>query len=797
MQHMAFKWSAVALAVGLTACGGGGSSSSSSGSDTVVPVPEQSTAFTVSGNAVKGPMNKAVVVAYKVNADGTKGDELGRDVSDEAGGYDIAVKGYTGLVLVEVTVAADTTMVDESTGTTITPPAGFTLRASVASPVGASAQSAKLSVQVNPLTEMAVASAVKSGGLSVANIETANAELRTVYGFSPTDDAPVFVNGVPQNKAAVTLFAISNMAKANDLEACVGAENQAAKVKCVIEEMAAKGAQNAAVASAVNLQIAVVAKRDGVPAGAVPTINTQVPPAAPEATAVAQAKAMMASLRSNAQALSASDLSLQTKLMEVQTAVDNTVQPVVESTFEMLRTMDFGVQLLEDAQAGKGVYGASRSGTPYGSGCTVYTGDTDDSGNFTFRTTATTAANAKVVGCSSYSVLNIDAQDSVTGVPNTWRWRHRLLIAPKVDAQGTYVVKTMARREYISCTGQGACGAFSQTYAGTANQGKPVPVGQYTDNSGYSVQRGDEGVADFTRTLVDGNLTALRLSGTTAPSLRYRGLGASPVLDNGNGRYHEVNLDVVKTTVNGLEKIAFGSDAVIKFFSRDSANTPTVFRSSIGIGKDSYLQAPAAAGARDGTEAFKLAIGYVAGNSALRGSLEATNSLWDKSKTAYMPTKLVFGGRLETRATSSSDWVDFWRGNLALEALNFAAFDTSLPRSSTNPQTMKATLNAAVTIPNRPVLAVRDLMVVGTDQGLNQNAVLSGQYVQGSLVINLNGTSATGTAGRVTLESSTGIKLDYDESKTVHPLTKSGIKVGEYNASTQRIDYIDGTFEQF
>lgn len=783
MQKSIFKMSLVAAAVALTACGGD-----------VASITEQPSGFTVSGNAVKGPMHKAAVVAYKVNADGTKGDVLGRATSAADGSYSIPVTGYTGLVLVEVTATADTTMFDEGTGRSIAPPVGFTLRASVASPASGAAQGGNLSVQVNPLTEMAVAAAVaRPGGLSVDNVEAANAVLRTVYGFSPTDDVPVFVNNVPQNKAASVLYAISNAAKDNDLEACAGAADTANKIKCVVEEMAKKGPQDAAVANALTLQLAVVAKLDGVPATAVPTINTDVPPTSAETTAVAQAKALMASLRSNAKALDASDLSLQTKLNEVNSSVQNSVAPVVESTFEMLRTMDFGVQLLEDAQNGSKVYRANRMVTP-GAGCTLYTDDT-------FATPATSAP--VTVGCSSYVQLNRYVDDGFVGENKAWRWRHRLLISPKEGSPGTYVVKTQVRREFGFCQYPrghiDGCGTFSYTFAGTPDQAKRV----IPDNSAngqpdpnFFVQRGEEGTAEFMRTITGGSVTALNLTGKTAPSLVYPYVD-SAVLENGNGRRHEVDLAVAKVTEGNVQKLVLSKDAFIKFFSRDKLGDPTVFRSSIGIGKDSYIQAPVVTDAKDGTEAFKLSIGYVAGNSALRGSLEATNAVWDKSKTEYMPTKMVFGGRLETRATPTSEWVDFLRGSLSIEAVNFAAFDSSKPVSSTNPQTMKATLNAAVTIPTRPVLAVRDLMMVSSDMGPSDNTgTLSGQYVQGSLVINVSGKSGGGQPDKLALESSTGVKLDYDASKTVHPMTKSGIKVGEFDSGARELNYVDGTYDR-
>jgi hypothetical protein len=512
----------------------------------------------------------------------------------------------------------------------------------------------------------------------------------------------------------------------------------------------------------------------------------------PEATPLEQAKTFMGTLRSNAKALDAKDLSLQTEMMAVQDEVDTRVRPVVDSTFEMLRTMDFGVQLLEDARNSSGLYRGNRLGTQYGAGCTVYT-------DATFRTEATTAANATVVGCSSYIAVSRDQLDPATGQLNTWRWRHRLLIAPKSNATGTYEVTTTARREYGTCSTPNSisCGTFTRTYEGTADQGKPVPVGSYTDNSAYSVQRGEEGVANFTRSFTNGSLTALRLTGTTAPSLYYQGLGVNPVLDSGRGRRHEVDLNVVKTVVNGVQRLSLNSDAVIKFFSSDQQGA-TYFMSSIGVGKDSFIEAPVNTDARDGTEKFDLRIGYVAGNSAIRGQLAASDGQWDKSATEYSPTKITFGGRLEQRVDSNSPWVEFLRGNIMMESLNYAEFSSNQPVSAANPQKMKATLNAVLSIPTRPVLNINNFVINTTDEGTSGEATTyTGQYSQGGLTVAIEGESSSAGVNQFTLTSAEGIKLAVDSSKTKHPLTKSGTAIGELNSTSNRLTYSDNTYEQF
>lgn len=777
-----FKWhmTGIAAAAVLAGCGGG---------STAVDQPPASVEYTLSGTAVKGPLHKAKVTAYKLNEDGSRGDKL-VEVKSDKGTYSLKYSNYTGPVLVEVEATNETEMTDEATGSTVKP-IGLVLKTAFLPPTGIDAQT--FTVQVNPLTTNAVEAAMrKAGGLTKSNIEQANKDLRESMGFDPLVDAPTFdVANKPTNKAGVVLAAISQLAKDGDLETCKDKVDVATKVTCVVAELS-KSALGDLKVPALQSKIDQVAME----------VNIEPPKVSPPTStpavdgALAQAKSLMTTLRSNARALDATDLSLQTQLTAVQNDVNEKVFPVVDSTFEMLRTMDFGVQLLEDAKNNTGLYRGNRLGTQYGAGCTVYTDET-------FKAEATTAANAKTVGCSSYIAVNRDAPDATTGQLNTWRWRHRLLIASKSDAPGTYEVKTAARREYgtyAPCAAPLSCSVFTQTYVGTDDQGKPMPVGSYTDNSGYSVQRGQEGIANFTRTFNGGGLTALRLSGTTAPSLYYQGLSVSPVLDNGRGRRHEVELDVVKTVFNGVQKLSLNSDAVIKFFSSDQQGV-TYFMSSIGIGKDSFIEAPVDTDARDGTEKFDLRVGYVAGNSAIRGQLAASDGKWDKSKANYVPTKVTFGGRLERRADVNSLWVEFLRGNIVMDMLDYNNFSSNQPVSANNPQKIKATLNAVLAIPTRPLLYVNNFVTNTTDKGVSGDTVtLTGQYRQGSVVINLDGNDgsvANGHKAVLTLTSSEGVKVVYDGSMSVHPVTKADVKVGEFNENTNRLTYSDNTFEQF
>ena len=149
----------VAAAVALVGCGGG------STSESLPPPTPTPVEYTLSGSAVKGPLVKAKVSAYKLTADGKRGDKLGEGTSVAGGGYSIKYNDYDGPILVEVEATDETEMLDEATGGTVKP-VGLKLSAAVV-PEFTAGGAKSLTVQVNPLTTNAVADAVQKGGQEI------------------------------------------------------------------------------------------------------------------------------------------------------------------------------------------------------------------------------------------------------------------------------------------------------------------------------------------------------------------------------------------------------------------------------------------------------------------------------------------------------------------------------------------------------------------------------------------------------------------------------------------------------
>lgn len=652
------RLSVLALAVTLAACGGGGV-------DVVNTTPLAETpSFVVDGNAVKGAMNKAKVVAYKVNADGTKGDALGNATTDAEGAYSIPVSGYTGVVLIEVTATADTTMVDEATGTTITPASGFVLRASVASPTG-TGTAKTLTAQVSPLTEMAVAAAVKAGGLSTANVEKANSDLAAALGFNPTTDKPVFENGVPKSKAAITLAAISHMAKADDLAACTSATDQAAKVKCVVEELAKDGFASAGVTASLENRIVVVAEKAGADATIVPSIKQVIPAGTPPATtALDQTKAFMATLRSNAKALDASNLSLTTELQAVSDDMSGRAAPLARSTIDAFDLATKGAQFWADFQAETSPSTFSRSFYTGGymgqylGGCGFYQ-DTN------YLTLATSKANAKYVACGTAG--QYEYQGSATYV-----WSSRVRLHPGSTADN-FKVYTQTRKAQVSQVWNGNYYTYSEV---SPTERKHYPAAFPGSEATLTAARDSKG-----------DIVSVQLMGEMAPSFErdyvtkwvtVPASGSQPAYSYTGGDYvYAVLGDKLKVDLGGSRTVdAAGINTVAlkgSVAQYKTVNSADVLQTSMALEEGSYFKAKALSVVEvngqpvqggDGSHAMVLKLRFATATSALAGQLSVTDFTTDKSGTVYLPTKASFAGSAERNG------VAFFKGSVAAELLN-------------------------------------------------------------------------------------------------------------------------------
>ena len=237
----------------LSACGGGGGGSSSAPNST-----------TAAGVASKGPISKAKVTAYPVDSAGLVGtSKIAEGVTNSDGTYSLSLGSYVGCVDLVMTVAADTQMADEATGSPVTLPVDYKLHAATCVESATKANES-VYVAITPYTEMAHQIAVKKGGLSKSNIDVANGFVFSLFGFAPTSTKPASDGTGTEIEKRAALFnaAISHLANtlpATTDSAALGCfadagSDQGKKIQCATNQLATSvGADGSIKATVVGL----------------------------------------------------------------------------------------------------------------------------------------------------------------------------------------------------------------------------------------------------------------------------------------------------------------------------------------------------------------------------------------------------------------------------------------------------------------------------------------------------------------------------------------------------------------
>lgn len=776
---MTFIKSVAAMAVTALIAGCGG------GSD----APQAVSSIAIQGSAVKGPMAKAKISLYKITADGKQGDLLQETVSDDNGRYSVTLTDYSGVVLVVASVVAgQTTFYDEATRSIISPAADFVLKASFAAESGKTHDA-----QINPFTDMATAAAMaKNGGLSLGNVEQANADLAATLGFNPLTVEPTFdANKTPTNSAAGALAAVSQLALSGGLGCAAG--EQAARVACVTAALSAKGLGDAGVKAALQTTLTLVNDSAGLPAL---NIGSSTPTPTPAATALDQAKAFIGALRSNAKALDAADLSLQTELQKVADDLHGRTAPLASNSITALNVARLGIQLWNDVIKGDAPFVKGQAfyedyPNPYGfgylGGCSFYQ-DTN------YSVDATSKANAKYVACGaavqSIRATNANGEYQQCSAVGEWcdtQWNYRVRLHPDATDANKFTIYTQTREAKRTAKTLG--GTYPNSYVTAYDEARTSYGAAFPGNAAVVATQLDS----------NGKITGLNLSGELSPAFSVTDNWTS-YYDNALSRWvykpnvvatvlgekHNVVLSAALSTVGNLDKLALsGSVELIKTGKLETR---------LELAAGSYLQATTGSySAQDGSHEMLLKLKGGTAVSTLTGDLKISAFKRDASdaSTSYRPTLAAFNGSVQRNG------VAFFEGALTVEALNHARFNSNQPTSAANAQTTRAGFVGKVTIPSRPDLNVK-LSATRNDTGSSatNTTALSGQYEQGLITINVSGTSSA-AANTVTLETPRGLKLVIDRSKTSYPLTKDGQTVGEYATGSNRMTYSDSSYEQF
>ena len=133
---------------------------------------------TISGVVTKGPVSGATMKALAIS-NGTMGAQIGAGTTDGQGNFTVSIGDYSGPVMLQMSGG---TYTDEATNTRMAMQAGDVMTSLIPSVTAGSTMSG---IQVTPLTAMAQLRAQNmAGGMTVANIGTANAEVGNYFSVS-------------------------------------------------------------------------------------------------------------------------------------------------------------------------------------------------------------------------------------------------------------------------------------------------------------------------------------------------------------------------------------------------------------------------------------------------------------------------------------------------------------------------------------------------------------------------------------------------------------------------------------
>jgi hypothetical protein len=694
----------------LAACGGGGGTSGPTGAAT--------TSTTLEGIASKGLLKGAVVKAYRLAPDGTidTSKVLGEGKTDGTGRYSFSIVEDVA-VMIEATVDASTKMDDEATATTITPAANFSLRAAYKPMVNQ-----VNTVHLTPFSEIAVAQAkAKSGGLTEANVVAANSNIAAILKFNHLNEAPAFTGFKPTNNAGHALAGVSEMAKAGDLS-CTG--TQSAKVGLLQAKLDS------------------VQVTSGLGSFVLAAPNTSTDPTATDP--VNQAKSFIATLRSNAKALDATDTSFDTELKDIQAELNSKISPLNSVTEDLVRTTINAAHLWNNVKLGRpfvattgyyenGIYTAPGStvqlGRFYGA-CSLYQ-------DVNYTVLATSNANSNFVACSTdgttvWVPANRLVTSCIVGQVCFTRYTYRVRLNPDAQDPNKATIYTMTRvAPYVATSSSNNSVANAATEPQDANLA-------FTARTHFGAAFPGNAASLTVGRNTSGVVNAISLSGEISPTITQTGATGPSfgVVFSTQESATGVAIDAAKHAVNLNISVAEPSATLRKSTISGSIATfkGTSVDSTIGFAPGSFVEwVPSiVAGQENDVNAgrlmgFKFGVDIATPVTTIKAFITAGGT-----KTGVngkdKPGNFEFNGQINRNSALLFD------GKIVANWLNNDTYNELAPDSASNFQKVTASVVGILAVPTRPVLNL-DLAVDGTTW---PNGSISGQYRQGSSVVNLS-----------------------------------------------------------
>ena len=807
----------------LVACGGGGGSVV----DTPV-VPSSAATVALSGTAAKGLMANADVGVFAVNADGSvAGTALATTTTGADGKYSLSFTGTKDQpYVVRVSAKADgsTSHADEVSGLSQPLPAGFSMRSLV---VPSTTGAVTASASITPFSEMAVAAAAKaSGGITAVNAAQAVSTVSQLLGFNPTTVTATTLagaSGAEQQKLAVMLTAVSQLAASSDLGCSTGSAGQ--KTQCVVAALGAAASKDsiklgdsandvsAKLAGAVTTVMSSDAVRDKVDAATLTNVIANLgcttsctaaavgtTPAAPSATAlgIASAKLLFTEIKTDWSAMfsSGSNSSIAGGAVNIEAnkfqATMQGVKVPVEMLAKDLGALLLGVDLYNDYKAGRTtVTGRGRGdgsqvsndgsiidSQTSAAGCTLYQ-DADA------NVVATSTANANFIGCAARFYVTRSVANGTTIYSE---WRHGFTLTPASDGSFSYL--TRARKRVNTCAGNG-CTLTSNTTLQLDASGAALPAftGKLTPVLSASL----------------GSITGFTLAGELPAAFKP---GSTELV----GHKHVISVSGTKTytaaksgssalqgTLTAMDKAGATVTTLTIKPGSSLSETPVSFDANFNIVRP---ESPAAVSSAGGTlSAATLNLMLTTAGAEFEGQFSLTDSVWDKSGSVLWPSKARLSGALRNLAGGSS--TEFLKGVFSVDTSGYAGFQANQPRTASNTYTLNASFVGSFSASSRPTL---EFSLGSSWTDAEAAADLAARLVTlqyrtlragvPKLVVSVTGErNGSGNYLMKLTEAASGLSMAWTgKPTTVDLLIGGSTKIGSLSTSNGLLTFVDGSF---
>lgn len=694
------------------------------------------TTRTLAGFAAKGLIKNGIVEVFSYDAAGKKSAlplVTTRTLTD--GSYTLNLGSNTGLFTIEVRADANTTMADEVSNQDIPMPQNLTLRSLVQLD---SAAGAAITGFVTPFTDMLVTAAANaSGGLTSANIATAKSGVIAILGFDPLKTKPINVNSAAAAAATDPSEQLQSLALAalsrlaNDGSLGCTEATLAEKIKCVVTATAGSASLQNGKLSLPNSN-ALAAALQKVTADT--SINKTALKSLDGITIFPKDTVTVAPVVANpiaaAKALFAS---LRTNIQALSDAFNN--GSAAQSVNVLKANFDAAIAPLDQDLADWVLISDK--------GVTLFNNYMNN-GKVGASNTQLFSNGAPVGKCTLYS--NAASTVEVTGgasANNVFCRLTKVTIAQSPFKQFTKTIKL--------------------TPTGTTGFGYTTRARLETDGVVATTGLDGTGTVSFAKT---GNTTAtLAINGDMPARTNSMG-GAITDKETWNvnfARTLEADASTTKYAVSGDITAVKDGLAI----------------SAIALQDGSFIRAVGQT-----LQEVQLLLDIAGNGSKITGTLYLGQPSADKLGGNIIPTLVRFTGSF------SNGGAEFFDGALTAQSFNYANYDGSAATTSANFVNASVSFTGSAKIPGHPDLA----LALRASQPAFNVAAFSGQYNDGSNIVLVNSTNATGTQ-IVNVLSTNGVAMRFVAGVNKVDVTKNDSIIASFNRATGLINYTDGSIE--